>query len=117
MSEHAYHWNLAPALDRRGRVASATMSGRRTNGTNRDFDGTLVGDPHHPGTGAGGVFVRDVRRLRRWEPRHAAPIAAIALCSALPWPRSRISHEVASPPGLHRTDQPVARFIRSGSVR
>src|SRR5829696_4587815 len=25
MSEHAYHWNLAPGLDRRGRVASATM--------------------------------------------------------------------------------------------
>jgi hypothetical protein len=23
MSEHAYHWNLAPALDRRARVASA----------------------------------------------------------------------------------------------
>jgi hypothetical protein len=23
MSEYAYHWNLAPALDRRGRVASA----------------------------------------------------------------------------------------------
>jgi hypothetical protein len=41
MSEHAYHLNLAPALTDAAAWRRPTMSGRRTNGTNRDFDGTL----------------------------------------------------------------------------